>query len=357
MQVIRAIKNVSFSCPIFGEGLLEASKNYYAFGKFARDISSLGSASIEKRDPEIVRLNPRTLGRIAGGESILMIHSGGYGDTISIGILLELLNKEFGIDFTICCHQDKWRSILKPMGFNGRWVPYPPELEILKKHDYLLADLYQFVDDHSLFLKKSPIKLLSDAFGVNLDRYHSRFHIPESIKKKMHLPHSDRIRLGVNFDSNGVVKSYPGDLQPTFVNGLSSLDFELFFFGKKNLFQGVNLQDGLKHNYINKTSVLELACLLYQMDYVIGVDSFVAHLAGILGKKGLVLHSTTNRDYFDHYKGITSISSCISCAPCYHVGDTCPAGLPSCRAFSDNSIFPDKILFMLIEALARNNRI
>jgi ADP-heptose:LPS heptosyltransferase len=350
MNLIQAIKDLNFSCPIFGEGRIEHGKYYYSFGKFARDVSSMNRAIIVEEKIGVPDLSPDVLPGLSGREKILMIHSGGFGDTITIGILLNLLRKKYKNSFDICCHHDKWASILKPMGFKGQWIPYPPEIEILENYDYILSDLYQFIDDPSLFLKESPIKILAEVFDVPLHPDSFTFIVPQSVKTKMRLSRAKQIRVGINFDSMGNVKSYPKDLQPYLINKLLLAGFELFFFGMKPLNEVVDTKHIRIHDVTRRTNIMELAALLDQMDVIIGVDSFAAHLSGILNKNILVLLSTTNKNYFDHYgRFLKTFSSQIECAPCYHVGNQCPLGLPSCRAFYHDSIEPEKILFKIIK--------
>jgi len=352
MNLIQAIKDLSFSCPIFGEGRIEEGKHYYSFGKFARDVSSMKGAVILEGEIGVPDLSPDVLPALSGREKILMIHSGGFGDTITIGILLNLLREKYKGTFDICCHHDKWASILKPMGFKGRWTPYPPEIENIENYDYILSDLCRFVDDPSLFLKKSPIKILAEVFDVPLVSNPCTFIVPQSVKTKMRLSDAKQIRIGINFDSIGSVKSYPKDLQPHLINKLLPVGFDLFFFGMKPLSEVVDTKHRRIHDVTGRTNIMELAALLDQMDYIIGVDSFTAHLSGILNKNILVLLSTTNKDYFDHYGGfLKTFPSRIECAPCYHVGNQCPLGLSSCRAFYHDSMEPEKIIFKIIKEI------
>jgi Glycosyltransferase family 9 (heptosyltransferase) len=350
MNLIQAIKDLSFSCPIFGEGRIEEGKYYYSFGKFARDVSSMNRAIILEDKIGVPALSPEDLPRLSGREKILMIHSGGFGDTITIGILLNQLREKYKSTFDICCHHDKWASILKPMGFKGQWIPYPPDIESLKNYNYMLSDLYRFIHDPSLFLKESPIKILAEVFDIPLKSNIYTFNVPQSVKTQMRLSCAKQIRMGINFDSMGDVKCYPEDLQPHLINKLLLAGFELFFFGMKPLSVVVDTTDSRIHDLTGHTNILELAALIEQMDYNIGVDSFTAHLSGILNKNILVLLSTTNEKYFDHYDGfLKTFSSRIECAPCYHVGNQCPLGLPSCRAFFHDSIIPEKIISKIIK--------
>jgi ADP-heptose:LPS heptosyltransferase len=136
----------------------------------------------------------------------------------------------------------------------------------------------------------------------------------------------------------GRIKSYPGDLQRLLISTLLSLGLELHLFGRKDGPSRPAEWNPNIHNHRNQTTIPELAALLDQMDLVLGVDSFVAHLSGLLGKRTLVLLSTTGEDYFHHYPAVTACPSRLPCAPCFHASDTCPLGRASCDAFYHESV-------------------
>lgn len=351
MQLLHAIKDFNFTSPVLGEGSLKRGKTYYTFGKFARNISSLNAGIILEDEPAVSPFSLQSLNDPRKGLRVLLIHSGGYGDTIAVGILLNLLSRKYGIRFDICGHHDKWAYILKPMGFNGEWVSYPPEVERLRKYDYVLTDLASFTRDPMKLLTDSPLKILADIFNISIDEHDIRYVVPEHVKGHSKLPSTNKLRVGLNFDSMGLVKSYPAELQADLVKGLLLLDLELHFFGTRTLSPDINHADGRVHNHTGRTGILELAALIDQMDFILGVDSFVAHLAGILGKRALVLLSTTGDHYFHHYPGCSALASRIPCAPCFHPGDTCPQGHPQCLAFHHESITAEKLLGTLINEL------
>ena len=166
------------------------------------------------------------------------------------------------------------------------------------------------------------------------------------------LPYTgNAIRLGLNFDSMGAVKSYPLDLQPFLAQSLLALGFDLFLFGTAPVCQEVPVAHTHLHDLTGKTSILELAALLEQMDFVLAADSFVAHLAALLRKKTMVLLSTTGDAYFKHYTHVRALNSKMPCAPCFQTGDQCPQGLSHCGAFYDPSLHPDKIASRTIQEI------
>jgi ADP-heptose:LPS heptosyltransferase len=150
----------------------------------------------------------------------------------------------------------------------------------------------------------------------------------------------------------GAIKSYPKDLQPNLVHSLKALGFELCFFGLQTLSPDIDLTDSCLHDLTRKTTIPELITLLELTDLVIGVDSFVSHLAALLGKPTVVLLSSTNSSYFKHYERVSTIASGIRCAPCFHTGDRCPQGHKDCLSFHHETIIPDKIISTVIKKIA-----
>ena len=241
------------------------------------------------------------------------------------------------------------------MGFDGGWVAYPPALEILKKYDYLLTEIAKFVDDPKMLLMQSPLKVLAETYDISLEAHSIEYRIPELVKDQNRLLPTEKIRIGINFDSKGAVKSYAKDLQPGIVEKMLPIDFELYFFGKKPLSEAIDIEHDCIHDYTGKTNILELAALLDQMDLVVCVDSFIAHLSGILGKRTLVLMSATVDEYFSHYPGVVSLCSKIDCAPCFQVGDHCPLGHPTCMAFYHPSMESEVIIRKIIRLKKKTN--
>jgi hypothetical protein len=125
MQVFQAIKDSDLQCQVFGNIHLEKDKSYYNFSELAQDLLKLDMAVLTGDKAPIPDICKEDLLKSGGKKRVLLIHSGSYGDTITVGMLLPLLEKKFKISFDMSCHYDKWDYILKPMGFKGKWIPYP----------------------------------------------------------------------------------------------------------------------------------------------------------------------------------------------------------------------------------------
>jgi ADP-heptose:LPS heptosyltransferase len=129
------------------------------------------------------------------------------------------------------------------------------------------------------------------------------------------------------------------------------LNLEVHLFGDKPVNTGSAESNQNIHDHVNQTNISELAALLDQMDLVLGIDSFVAHLSSLLGKRTLVLLSSTGDDYFHHYTSTSTCSSQLSCAPCFHVSNTCPLGHDRCAAFYHESMDVELLSSWIVKEL------
>jgi ADP-heptose:LPS heptosyltransferase len=90
-----------------------------------------------------------------------------------------------------------------------------------------------------------------------------------------------------------------------------------------------------------------------QLKFEVPVDSFVSHLAAVIGKPIVVLLSTTNKAYFNHYQKVRTMASEETCAPCFHTGNQCPREYTRCCKFHHESVLPDKIVMTAVKEILR----
>jgi len=346
-------EDAGFKHPVYGEGVLKKGKTYYTYSQFARETAERGLGRIVKeKKPCVIPFKQSHLGAGERFNKILLIFAGGLGDAVTCGTVLPEIMKVYGLRFDICCDKMKWDAIFKPMGMPGHHVPYPPDLETLERYEAVLSDITSFFHSSGA-PKHSPVAELLRGFGIRPGPLNPTYKIPDAIREKSKLTSTDSIRIGINFDSNGLVKSYPETLQPILLQRLEALGFDLFLFGVKGYRQeGYGLER--IHDLRGKTSIPELAALLEQMDLLIGVDSFIAHLADLLGIPSLVMLSTTPKEYFKYHKNVTFLSSGLECAPWYSVFDKCPIGNEECQAFYHDGIVHGKILKTAFKILSES---
>jgi hypothetical protein len=342
MQFIKALKDVCFLNPVYGEGTLKHGKTYYTFGQFAREAQQQGLAQILAQAPGRVNaFLPGHLGAAGGPRKILLMFSGGWGDAITVGIILPAVMEQYHLDFDICCAKNKWDAVFQPMAVPGQHIPFPPDLETLNAYEAILSDITGFFYA-SGDLKISPVIQLQRGFRIQLRPDTAGYRIPRETKYKLQLPLSTHKKIGLNLDSNGLIKSYPLKLHQALLKTLRSLNLDIHLLGNRGSSLDLCNGDGL-FDWRAKTTVPELAALLEQMDLIIGVDSFIVHLADLLHKPSLVLLATTAASYFAWHTHIVCLKSDLNCSPCFAVFNQCPHGYPGCQAFEHPSISPEKI--------------
>ncbi len=341
------------SKPYSGSTLLKG-KTYLLHDAHAGAIEKLGLGRIIDETKKLTHFDQTLLRFHSHPLKVLFLFDGGLGDAISLALLLKGLEKNYNIMPDVACRREIWRDIFVPFGFSGDWFQPPVELHDIDAHDYI-----QLRADKAFCHKPSKWNLciveeLGSAYKVNMNDISLSYLISEEIRKKTALPEGMGVRIGLNFDSRGDIKSYPKRLQPTLLNLLLQAGFELFIFGTRvpNL-EGVDNVTRV-HDYCGKTTIPELASIVSQMDLMISVDSFIAHLSDILGIKTTVLLSTTRRGIYSWHKNIRGIESMINCSPCGEVGNKCPRGFSQCQAFHHESITPEIITLNLINQCVSN---
>lgn len=339
MQFITALQDSQFFNPVYGTGDLKKGRTYYTFGQFARETIDRGLARpLEPAPVAITRFMPMHLDGAELPRRVLLMFAGGLGDAVTVGTVLPAAMARHNLHFDICGDLKKWEGIFQPMALPGRHIPFPPDLDILSGYEAVLCDITDFFPSKE-GLKISPVIQLMQGFHLHDPLIRVAYQIPAEIRQRMLLPATDRKRIGLNLDSNGRIKSYPLKLYEVLFNTLRSLDLDLHLFGNRSLTPDLGNGDGL-FDWRGKTNIPELAALLTQMNLVLGVDSFIVHLADLLEKTSLVLLSTTASSYFTWHRHITCLQSSLSCSPCYAFQDRCPRGYPSCKAFEQADINP-----------------
>jgi Glycosyltransferase family 9 (heptosyltransferase) len=351
MDLIYIADTINFKNPVFGEGILIKDKIYYAYSQFAKETVKSGIGHmIENNKSDIIHFEPSHLNLKKGFKKILLMFAGGLGDAVTLGVVLPEIIRHFNISFDMCGDKTKWDMIFKPMGMPGKHVAYPPDLETLYQYDAVLTDITRFYYSND-GLRVSPIIQLCRGFGINCVDLKSIYINSDDIRKKCKLPSADAVRIGVNLDSNGRVKSYPEKLYYRLLNGLQENGIEVYLLGiKKDEQERYNLK-GI-HDLRSKTMIPELAAVISQMDMVLGVDSFIIHLSNLLNKPTITLLSTTTPSYFEWHKNISCLSSRMECSPCFEVFDDCPLGYKECRAFYHKSISEKVIIKEIVKKVA-----
>ncbi len=341
-------KKIDVKDPVFGEKRLFRGKTYLMHDVLAQTIVGKKWGIIRGDDRALPLLSKSALTRNVHQQKLLVIFEGGLGDAISVAVLLILMAKKYNLSIDIACHYHTWRYVFVPMGFRGNRLDFPVEIRRIAKYHYVQPDLTAFILDKTEKWRRCIMEELGSAYGVDMSTFSGTYSIPPHILQRMKLPQKNEIHVGICFESKGKLRSYPDDLALRLLCGLVQMGFEVYHLGTRPNAAVEGLQLRGYYNYLGKTDIFELAALIKQMDFVIGMDSFPVHLSNILGIRTLALLSTTLPGIYRCHKNVRCMQSEIECTPCGEVMDKCPYGYDTCKAFYHPSISPERILGKVI---------
>lgn len=355
MRLIRITEQiVKITDPTFGNKTLYQGGVYLTYNALAEKIVQANWGEIVG-DRKALSLLPReALRKNKKPLKVLFLFSGGFGDAISFGILLNHLEKEYNLRIDVGCRHDIWHYILVPLGFRGKRLDCPVESEKLNAYDYIQPDVTDFISDQTRKWERSIPKELAKAYNINLSKFHGHYRIPAGIAKKMALANDSVVRIGVNSESKGRIRNYPDDLGAALISALVGLGFEVYRFGVQKTSQIYGLPSNAYREYGGRTNIFELAALLKQMDLVVGVDSFPVHLSNILGVRTIALLSTTAPGIYRYHNNVVCLQSQIDCASCGATAAVCPKGYKECEAFYHPSVTPEKIAALIIRECGKS---
>jgi hypothetical protein len=354
MNFFTVKETTNFKNKIFGEGSLLQGETYFAYSQFAEEAVKQGFGEIVSiQAPPFTLLELDSLGaRCHGSKRILLYFAGGFGDAVMMGMVLPLIEKKFGVIFDLCCSKEKWNDIFLPLNIKGAWTPYPPAASILGQYDGVITDITRFFSEEGI--EVSPIQQICRGFGLDPKELPKpAYRLDKESMNRLGLPPTRTLRIGINLDSNGSVKSYPSTLHNEIIKRLKAVGLEIFLLGRKHP-DHLSISNDLAFDLRDKTTISDLSALIKQMDLIIGMDSFICHMANVLEVPALVLLSTTSPGFFSFHSNITCISSRLECSPCYSVFDTCPRGHKECNAFYHDSISPAVIVSAASEELIKS---
>ncbi|MFH1148446.1 MAG: glycosyltransferase family 9 protein [Pseudomonadota bacterium] len=329
--------------PKFGNRILERGKVYLVYDELGSLIMRREWGRVAGDGSELNHFVRSILKPQARPLKLLFVFHGGLGDAVSLAALLVLLEREYNFQIDIACRYEVWFYILVPMGFRGKRLDFPLEMNEIGEYEYIQTDATNFFTAREDGIwEESIIARLSEAYRVDVLEFRPEYSIPAEVMNIAALPGRERIRIGLSFESKGRVRAYPDALANQVISLLLSFGFEVFHFGTGG--EKESHHDRAYHCMLGRTGIFELAAFLRQMDFFISMDSFPAHLANVLGVKSLVLLSTTGTRTYQFHRNIVCMASKIDCAPCGEVMHLCPKGFEECKAFFHESISPELIV-------------
>jgi len=351
---------VKVADPTFGNKTLYRGKTYLTYNIMAERIVAAGWGEVIGNRKDLSQLPREALQWNKEAKKVLFLFSGRFGDAISFAILMNILERDYNLIIDVGCHHDLGHFILAPMGFRGKILACPVEMEMLDDYDYIQTDVTNFIADQSRKHERSIPEELAKAYGIDPSRFRGDYGIPEDTVVRMALPGKSAVRIGVCFESKGPFRSYPEAPGGKLVSDLTGIGLEVHRFGTQQAKIIPDLSVNAYHDHTGKTDVFELAALVRQMDVMVAVDSFTAHLANLLGVPTIVLLSTTAASVYRCHENVVCLPSLIPCAPCGRTEDKCPRQHQECRAFyhpsADHKVITALILRNCAELFKRRFR-
>lgn len=121
MKLIKITEEiVNVTDPTFGNKTLYRGKIYLTYNAMAERIVRANFGEIVGDRKNLSLLPREALRQNKETKKVLFLFSGGFGDAISLGILLNHLEKEYNLRIDVGCCHDIWHYILVPLGFSGR---------------------------------------------------------------------------------------------------------------------------------------------------------------------------------------------------------------------------------------------
>jgi len=335
--------------PHFGEQTLSRGCTYLVHDLAAQGLIRQNWGTIVGDENNLRHLPQEILTPGNRPTRVLFIFHGGFGDAISVAILLGLVERKYNLHIDISCNHDVWHYVLKPMGFRGKRLTFPIEIETIDEYDYIQTDVTNFVPDQTRKWDRCIMEELARAYRIDIAECHGSYSIPNDTLQRIKIVNNSKVRIGVNFESKGAIRNYPNGLAHRLISTLVETGFEVYRFGTQRLTDGHPSPAEGYHDYSGRTTTFELAALTRQMDLVIGIDSFPVHLANILGVRTIALLSTTKPGIFRWHENVVCMASEIDCSPCGSVGNECPQGYEHCRAFYHDSVSCERIMARVID--------
>lgn len=342
-------KKIDIDDPFFGKKTLHRGCTYLVHDLLVQGIIKQNWGKVVGNENDLRHLPREILKTGNNSIRVFFLFHGGLGDAISAAILFYLIEKKYNLQIDISCNYDVWHYVLKPMGFNGKRLTFPIEIEKIDEYDYIQTDVTNFIPDQTRRWERCIMEELAQAYQIDIAECHGCYSIPDDILHRMKMKESKKLRIGVNFESKGAIRNYPNELAHQLISTMIETGFEVYRFGTQRLNNGNAFPVNEYYDYSGRTTIFELAALIKQMDIVIGMDSFLVHLANILGVRTIALLSTTKPGIFRWHKNVVCIASEIDCSPCGRVSDECPQGYENCKAFYHESISFERIMAGIIE--------
>lgn len=278
-------------------------------------------------DVRVIHVDVTMLGReirpIDDRPSMIIVRPGGFGDILFLEPVVRALRaREPGLQVSICCFE-QFREACGGIGVD--WVAYPLAVEDAEQADVIVtldgsverdpaADETHIVD---VFAARCALELPPgpEHRQIRLDPGEARIEAMQERYKRGLRP-----RLGIQVESNAIVRTYPPKQTNEVIHGMKEAGWEIFLFGAPGTLN--TRSDDL---WVNLTkadpplSFLDSCAVITTCDVFLAPDSALCHAAGALGVPTVALYGPFDWRYRTSAEpSIRALSGKAPCAPCFH---------------------------------------
>lgn len=277
---------------------------------------------------------------------------GGLGDAISMLPILAAIRANFpGIEIVIATTPGPAEIFaLSPLIREVK--PYPLNRKAWSTYDWYVS--MEAVHETA----QKPGRALPEVFAGSIG-----LELPETQMKPEWLKtadekHSDPVngskaRIGIAVGEGDSLRTYPRTYLIQLIERLSEQRITSVLLGIADPSLTVNLPSASVIDLRSKTPTFaSLVTTLKSLDVIIAHDSFIMHLAGLLGRPTIGLFAPTSREHASPYPSIRPLMSDISCAPCHASSGTCPKGFSRCIAWDREILMPPAIMEAVLRAMS-----
>ncbi|WP_303814735.1 glycosyltransferase family 9 protein [Selenomonas ruminantium] len=234
----------------------------------------------------------------------------------SIGFLKDLGHQEydyaFALQYTVNSHTSKWpfrimRYASKvTLGFDNEYQNTPYDIKVkFDKTKTRLVNFYQMLEKIGIPRASKPC-LFTDEIV--------------SLKNVYTLPANDRKNIVLAVGCTDWRRSWKYENWWELAKKLANNNYRVILLGGKKEKDEWNVRDSAENieNLIGKTSLKESLSIMSQAELVIGADTGMTQLAGILDIKVIVLLGCTDyRQVLPNGNKSYYVSSTVTCSPCF----------------------------------------
>lgn len=305
-------------------------------------------ASVRDLPPRPVRFDPA---RPMNGKLIAPF-IGGLGDAISMLPLLAAIRTRFpGLEIVIATTPGP-AEIFTLSSLIREVKPYPLKMKAWSAYDWFVS--MEAVHETAQKPGRALPEVFADSIGLELPETQMKQEwLKTAGDKHPDLATGSQIRIGLAVGEGDSLRTYPKTYLNQLIERLAKEGVTSVLLGLADPSLTLNLPSESVIDLRSKTlTFASLVSALNSLDLIIAHDSFIMHLAGLLGLPTIGLFAPTSREHASPYPSVQPLMSDFSCAPCHAASGSCPKGYPRCVAWDRDILLTPAIMESVMRTLS-----